>query len=84
MLRPCPDKQDNPVSLDDFLHDLGGLVQQRHGGGFDVDDVETGTVAVDVGCEGGSEAGRGVTELGARGEEGGEEVGGGRRGAGSV
>lgn len=61
MFRPRSHKQDNSISLDDILDDLGGLVQQRHSGGLDVDDVETGTVAVDVGCEGGCEAGCRVT-----------------------
>lgn len=73
MLRPRSHDQHHPIRLDDLFDDLRGLFQQRHRRGFDIDDVQPRTVAVDVRREGGREARCCVAEFGARREKGREE-----------
>lgn len=48
MLRSRPYDQDDTIGLDDLLDHLRSLLQQRDRCGFDVDNVQTCTVSVDV------------------------------------
>ena len=73
MFRPRSNNQDHSIRLDNLLDDLRRLLQQRYRCGFHIDDMQTRTVAVDVGRERGGEARCGVAEFGAGGEESREE-----------